>query len=106
MSSPASSWSESTELIASTNCSRYATSAIPDENGRSNRFPVNHVGRGHDPVTVVGRTRSLVAVSTVAPFSKRDGSAYRGGATAVALSPDDDPDRLGRLRADRPQPVR
>src|SRR5262245_5531078 len=37
---------------------------MPVENGRSCRLPVNQVGRGHEPVTVVGRTRSLVAVST------------------------------------------
>src|SRR5262245_13792923 len=107
MSSPASSWSESTELIASTNCSRYATSAIPLAKGRAKRFPVYHDGRGQEPVTVVGRTRSLVAVSTVAPLSQRDCSAYRGWwDPAVALAPDDNPDRVGRLVADRPEPVR
>src|SRR5262245_42083630 len=69
MSSPAYCWSPSTAPTASTNCSRYATSAIPEEKGRSSRLPVNHVGRGHEPVTVVGRTRSFVAVSMeVLPF--------------------------------------
>jgi hypothetical protein len=35
------------------------------ENGRSLRLPVNQDGRGHEPVTVVGRIRSFVAVSTL-----------------------------------------
>src|SRR3954469_23697157 len=38
---------------------------MPVENGRSWRFPVYHDGRGQEPVTVVGRSRSRVAVSTV-----------------------------------------
>src|SRR5215472_6064335 len=63
MSRPASSWSPMTQLMASTYCSRYLTSAIPDENGRPRRLPSNHDGRGHDPVTVVGSSRSRVAVS-------------------------------------------
>jgi hypothetical protein len=36
---------------------------MPDENGRSRRLPVYQLGRGQEPVTVVGRTRSFVAVS-------------------------------------------
>src|SRR5215469_9868233 len=36
---------------------------MPVENGRPSRLTSNHDGRGHDPVTVVGSSRSRVAVS-------------------------------------------
>jgi hypothetical protein len=42
---------------------------MPVENGRSRRLPVYHEGLGHEPVTVVGRTRSFVAVSTSGSFA-------------------------------------
>src|SRR5438045_888780 len=64
MSSPARSWSSRTQQTASVNCSRNARSVIASENGRPSRLVVYQVGRGQDPVTVVGRMRSLVAVST------------------------------------------
>src|SRR5262245_65595327 len=68
MSSPASSWSLITVATASRCCSRKSTSPSAVEYGRSRRFPVYQVGRGHEPVTVVGSIRSFVAVS-IAPDS-------------------------------------
>jgi hypothetical protein len=35
------------------------------DTGRPLRRPENHLGRGHEPVTVVGRTTSLVAVNMI-----------------------------------------
>ena len=46
----------------------------PDENGRPNRLVSSHDGRGHEPVTVVGSSRSLVAVS-ILPTPRACGGA-------------------------------
>src|SRR3954453_21785649 len=68
MSRPACSWSARTDATASVSCSRWSTSAIASENAARLRFSVYQVGRGHDPVTVVGRSRSFVAVSIASSF--------------------------------------
>src|SRR4051794_39334995 len=68
MSRPACSCSASTVATASMYCSRNRVSAMADENGLPLRFSVYQVGRGHEPVTVVGRSRSFVAVSIASSF--------------------------------------
>src|SRR5215467_414947 len=85
MSRPASSWSPMTQLMASTNRSRYRMSAMPVENGRPRRLTSNHDGRGHDPVTVVGSSRSFVAVSILRllPPSARTSAASAGGQSRI-----------------------
>jgi hypothetical protein len=40
-------------------------SSIASESGRPQSPAENHVGLGHEPVTVVGRMRSAVAVNTL-----------------------------------------
>src|SRR5438105_11489337 len=82
MSSPACSWSPSTAETASTNCSRKWVSAMPVENGWPCRLFVYHVGRGHDPVTVVGSSRSFVAVNIVE-------SSFRSGWSPCSASRED-----------------
>src|SRR5919199_4374312 len=66
MSSPARSWSEMTTAIASSNCSRYQGSIIAVSSGRPHMFIVYQRGRGHEPVTVAGSSRSFVAVNAIA----------------------------------------
>ena len=63
MSSPARFWSASTVLCASRNCSRKWTSSSAVSSGRPHRPLSYQRGRGHEPVTVAGSIRSLVAVS-------------------------------------------
>src|SRR5579862_1793210 len=67
MSSPARSWSERTTATASKNCSRNAEVRSASLNRCPRVLPVYQVGRGQDPVTVVGRSLSLVAVYIAAP---------------------------------------
>src|ERR1035438_10928820 len=50
---------------ASENCSRYHGSIMAVSSGRPHRFALCHRGRGHEPVTVAGRIRSLVAVNAM-----------------------------------------
>src|SRR5215467_1259256 len=85
MSRPASSWSPMTQLMASTNRSRYRMSAMPVENGRPRRLTSNHDGRGHDPVTVAGSSRSFVAVSILRllPPSAHTSAASAGGQSRI-----------------------
>src|SRR4051812_6962996 len=63
MSSPARSWSLITTAFASRNCSRYALSVIVSESTRPCRFAWYQLGRGQEPVTVVGSITSLVVVN-------------------------------------------
>ena len=63
MSSPARSWSAITVACASRNCSRKWTSSSAVSSGRPHRPRSYQRGRGHEPVTVAGSIRSLVAVS-------------------------------------------
>src|SRR5258705_9196044 len=51
------------QLTASMYCSRKRESPSASLNGRPRRTSVNHDGRGQEPVTVVGRVRSRVALS-------------------------------------------
>src|SRR6478672_1557631 len=83
MSSPARCWSSSREERASVYFSRKATSFMHVESGRPASWPSNHFGRGHEPVTVVGRTRSAVAVyigATLLPEVVPERSDFRTGA--------------------------
>src|SRR5665647_3130669 len=50
---------------ASVNCSRYQGSIMAVSSGRPHMFTLYHRGRGHEPVTVAGRIRSLVAVNAI-----------------------------------------
>src|SRR5262245_32846415 len=87
MSSPASSWSLITVATASVCCSRKRTSARPVEYGRSRRLPVYQLGRGQDPVTVVGRIRSFVAVNmTSTPFDRNALCALRMNRCPVGVN--------------------
>src|SRR3954466_2294947 len=63
MSSPARVWSASTTECASRNCSRNRTSSSAVSSGRPHRPWSYQRGRGHEPVTVAGSIRSLVAVN-------------------------------------------
>src|ERR1041384_7624946 len=65
MSSPQRSWSETTIACASENCSRNHGFIIAVSSGRPQRFSVYHRGRGHEPVTVAGSSRSFVAVNAM-----------------------------------------
>src|SRR5664279_2223079 len=50
---------------ASENCSRYHGSIMAVSRGRPHRFRLYQRGRGHEPVTVAGSMRSLVAVKAI-----------------------------------------
>src|ERR1035441_6712583 len=50
---------------ASENCSRYHGSIMAVSRGRPHMFTLYQRGRGHEPVTVAGRIRSLVAVNAM-----------------------------------------
>src|ERR1019366_5969588 len=50
---------------ASVKCSRYHGSIIAVSSGRPHMFTLYHRGRGHEPVTVAGSIRSLVAVNAM-----------------------------------------
>src|SRR3954447_7467700 len=63
MSRPARSWSAITVECASRNCSRNLTSRSAVSSGRPHNPASYQRGRGHDPVTVAGSIRSLVAVN-------------------------------------------
>src|SRR3954451_18671393 len=63
MSRPARVWSAMTTECASRNCSRKRTSSIAVSSGRPHNPASYQRGRGHDPVTVAGSIRSLVAVN-------------------------------------------
>src|SRR5262245_53485689 len=63
MSRPARVSSDSTTASASVNSSRKTISFMQVDSGRPAMRAVYQRGRGHEPVTVVGRTRSRVAVN-------------------------------------------
>src|SRR5687767_16000470 len=63
MSSPATSCSRRYADSASTYCSRNREITIASRNERFPRFSVYQLGRGSEPVIVVGMTTSLVALS-------------------------------------------
>src|SRR5688572_8689329 len=63
MSSPATSCSRRYADSASTYCSRNREITIASRNDRFPRFSVYQLGRGSEPVIVVGMTTSLVALS-------------------------------------------
>src|SRR5664279_3021542 len=83
MSSPARIWSETTIACASENCSRYHGSIMAVSRGRPHKFTLYQRGRGHEPVTVAGRIRSLVAVNAMSmSFQTVDIALSRLGAPA------------------------
>src|SRR5882757_9412655 len=61
MSRPASSWSRRKQVRASSYCSRKRRDTIASRKCRVPRFSVYQLGRGSEPVIVVGRMMSLVA---------------------------------------------
>src|SRR5579862_8800 len=61
MSKPATSWSRRYTDRASVYCSRNLLLAIASTNDRVPRFSVYQLGRGSEPIIVVGRILSLVA---------------------------------------------
>src|SRR3954468_4894251 len=61
MSRPASSWSRRKQVSASSYCSRKRRDTIASRKCRVPRFSVYQLGRGSEPVIVVGRMMSLVA---------------------------------------------
>ena len=63
MSRPARSWSLITTASASWNFSRKRTSSMQVSSGRPHMLTSNQRGRGNDPVVVLGRIRSAVAVN-------------------------------------------
>src|SRR6476646_5243258 len=101
MSSPARSWSASTALTASTNCSRYAASVMASENGRPFRLCVYQLGRGQEPVTVVGRMRSFVAVSMAVLSSRAEQGLSRAAAQSVHELPHGRPGAQEASREER-----
>src|SRR5580765_1540996 len=78
MSSPAVSCSRRYTDNASTYCSRNRLITIASRNDLSPRFSVYQLGRGSDPVIVVGNTVPAVAFNIGRVSS---GSAPRAGAT-------------------------
>ncbi len=62
-SRPARCSSLMTVAMASVNCSRYFTSIMQVSRGRPHMLMSNQRGRGQEPVTVAGSTRSFVMVS-------------------------------------------
>src|SRR5690348_12985258 len=83
MSRPASSWSRRKQVSASSYCSRKRRVTIASRKCRVPRFSVYQLGRGSEPVMVVGRMMSLVA-RYMAGVSRRVGlslpASYGGGA--------------------------
>src|SRR5262249_61572689 len=63
MPSPERSWSPITTVSASVNFSRNRTSSMHVSSGFPHRHTSNHRGRGNDPVVVLGKIKSLVAVN-------------------------------------------
>src|SRR5512138_18119 len=71
MSSPATSCSRRYTERASTYCSRKGELTIASRNERRWRLSVYQVGRGSEPVTVVGRIFPSVALSMAPPLRSR-----------------------------------
>ena len=65
MSSPARSSSLITTASASWNFSRNRMSSMHVSSGLAHMLMSNHRGRGHEPVTVLGRIRSFVTVKAM-----------------------------------------
>src|SRR5919197_3846757 len=76
MSSPQRSWSETTIACASANCSRNQGFIIAVSSGRPQRFSVYQRGRGHEPVTVAGSSRSFVAVNAIQTLLRQGARSY------------------------------
>src|SRR5438128_9362542 len=76
MSSPATSCSRRYTDNASTYCSRKREITIASRNDLMLRFSVYQLGRGSDPVIVVGRTLPAVAFIIVSPEGKRNQRSY------------------------------
>src|SRR5450759_176962 len=65
MSRPARAWSAATIAWASVNCSRNQGSIMALSSGRPHKLALYQRGRGQEPVTVAGRSKSLVAVKAM-----------------------------------------
>src|SRR5690348_15834893 len=79
MSRPARSWSEITTATASSKRSRKRTSVIHAAKRSPPVSVSNHVGLGHDPVTVVGRILASVAVNILSPSGTQLVRVLSGG---------------------------
>src|SRR5665213_4438911 len=66
-SSPARSWSLMTVAYASCSFSRKRTSCMQVSSGLPHMLTSNQRGRGNEPVVVLGRIRSFVAVNMALP---------------------------------------
>src|SRR5437588_9837037 len=90
MSRPASSWSRRKQASASSYCSRKRRVTIASRNMRVPRFSVYQLGRGSEPVIVVGSMMSLVPryIVDVSQNAKRDFQLFTAGGIAYRLHTD------------------
>src|SRR5262245_14260295 len=91
MSSPATSCSRRYTDSASTYCSRNRDVTIASKNDRVPRFSVYQLGRGNDPVIVVGNIFPAVAFNIcVSPSSDTTFEQYNCGCSRVNGGPRQD----------------